>query len=254
MHHRLEPFKRSFHYDVFMFYIDLDELEILTKKLFFFSRNAFNLFSFKDSEHLQLPKDNPDKKKPVKAHLLTYLTEQGMDTSDMRIMLLTNLNTLGYNFNPVSFYYCFNEQREPLCCVAEIGNTFGEQKPFYMNRSQFRNERFKQQATKNFYVSPFIDHDTDFDFNLGVPGDKLSIKIDDYKNGKRFFISMVKGVRRKLNNRNMLLYALRFPLIPLQIITLIHWHALVLWIKGLPFHRKSDFPELQQNVFKKFND
>ena len=39
-----------------MFYIDLDELEVLTKKLRWFSYNQFNLFSFRDKDHLELNK------------------------------------------------------------------------------------------------------------------------------------------------------------------------------------------------------
>ncbi|MES2690564.1 MAG: DUF1365 domain-containing protein, partial [Bacteroidota bacterium] len=236
----------------FMFYIDLDELELLQKKLFFFSRNAFNLFSFKDKEHLQFPAGKPDTTRSTKEQISGYLKEQGVEIGKGKILLLTNLNVLGYNFNPVSFYYCFDESGQPLCCVVEITNTFKEQKPFFIGSKGLENERFRLHTTKYFYVSPFIDHDTDFDFNLAVPGENLSIKIDDYKKGKRFFISTLTGEKKTLDNLNMIWYAIRFPLIPLQIITLIHWHALKLWLKKLPYHKKAAFPELQQNVFNKY--
>ena len=65
MHHRLSPKKHRFNYNVFMFYIDLDEVEMLSKKLWMFSKNKFNYFSLKDSEHLQLPIENPDKTKSI---------------------------------------------------------------------------------------------------------------------------------------------------------------------------------------------
>ncbi len=251
MHNRLEPKQHRFHYNVFMFYIDLDEIDALSKGLWMVSRNRFNYFSFKDNEHLQLPRENPDKSKNVKQHISDYLLQNGVSIGNGKIMLLTNLNVLGYNFNPVSFYYCFNESDAPLCVVAEVGNTFGEMKPFFLGKEQYKNEKFHLNTTKYFYVSPFIEHDTNFDFNLEIPGDKLNIRIDDYKSEKRFFISTLTGIRKPLSNFNLFLYSLRFPFITLKIITLIHWNALKLWLKKLPYHKKGDKQELQREVYRK---
>ncbi|MGZ4033838.1 MAG: DUF1365 domain-containing protein [Bacteroidia bacterium] len=251
MHNRLEPKQHRFHYNVFMFYIDLDEVEMLRKKLWMFSKNKFNFFSLKDSEHLQLPIDAPDKTKSIKEQITRYLSENGVEIKDGKIMLLTNLNVLGYNFNPVSFYYCFDKNNSPLCVVAEIGNTFGEMKPFLLNDKNLSENKYYLNTKKYFYVSPFIDHDTNFDFNLMIPDEKLNIRIDDYKNEKRFFISTLTGLKKTLNNKNLLWYSIRFPFIPLKIITLIHWNALKLWMKKIPYHKKSANQELQKGVYRR---
>lgn len=63
MHNRLAPKVHRFHYDVFMFYLDLDEIDTLHKQLKFMSRNRFNLFNFRDRDHLQLPREKPDTSK-----------------------------------------------------------------------------------------------------------------------------------------------------------------------------------------------
>lgn len=253
MHHRLAPKKHSFWYNVYMFYIDLDEIDYLAKKLPFFSRNRFNLFSFRDAEHLQLPKDNPDKTKSTRAHLEIYLKENGIDAENLKIKLLTNLNVLGYNFNPVSFYYCFDETEKPVCCVAEISNTYHEMKLFFFGEKDLYGDVFKKITTKYFYVSPFIDHDDVFDFSLKIPTNKLDIKIDDIdKKGNRFFISTLKGKKRVLSNLSLLKYFFSIPLIPLQIMWLIHWQAFRLWLKKLSFHPKAENPELQRNVYKPY--
>lgn len=253
MHNRLEPKKHRFHYNVFMFYVDLDELDLLTEKLLLLSRNKFNFFSFKDKEHLQLPLENPDRTRNIKQNITDYLKQNGIE-HPKKIMLLTNFNVLGYNFNPVSFYFCFDERNEPLCCVAEISNTFREMKPFLLGKDTLQNDKFYLNTTKYFYVSPFIDHDTNFDFNLAIPGDKLNIRIDDFKDGNRFFISTLTGVKKPLNNRNLFWYSIRFPFITLKIITLIHWNALLLWFKKIHYHKKAEFPELQKDVFNKYKD
>lgn len=251
MHHRLEPKEHRFHYNIFMFYIDLDEIDELTQKLWMLSRNNFNFFNFRDSEHLQLPVEKPDTSKNVKQHITNYLKQHDITVGKGRIMLLTNLNVLGYNFNPVSFYFCFDEKDEPLCVVSEVSNTFGEMKPYLLTTENFIDNKFKLNTTKYFYVSPFIDHDVNFDFNLAVPAEKLNIRIDDYKNDKRLFISTLTGKQESLNNRNLLLYSLRFPFITLKIITLIHWNALKLWMKKIPYRKKGENQELQKDVYKK---
>lgn len=253
MHHRLSPKKHTFWYRVYMFYIDLDEIGLLTKKLRWFSRNKFNLFSFRDKEHLQLPRENPNPGKNTRQHLEAYLAENGVDGSGLKIKLLTNLNVLGYNFNPVSFYYCFDSAGHPVCCVAEISNTYREMKLFFFGKEALQGDTFKKITTKYFYVSPFIDHDDVFDFRLKVPAATLDVEIDDLdKDGKRFFISTLKGKSKPLSNAVMLRCFLAIPLIPLQIMGLIHWQALKLWLKKIPFHPKAENPELQRNVYKPY--
>lgn len=252
MHNRLKPKQHRFHYNVFMFYIDLDEIDSITKKFWLLSRNKFNFFSFKDKEHLQLPIDAPDTSKTTKEHIIDYLKQNGFEFVDQKIMLLTNLNILGYNFNPVSFYFVVDKNNNPECAVAEVSNTFREMKPYFLGKDKLTGNNFHLNTTKYFYVSPFIDHDTNFDFNLSVPGEKLNIRIDDYKEEERFFISTLTGLKKDLSNANLLLYSLRFPFLTLRIITLIHWQALLLWMKKLPFHKKSKNPDLQRNVFRRY--
>ncbi|MBA3665687.1 MAG: DUF1365 domain-containing protein [Bacteroidetes bacterium] len=254
MHNRIEPKPHRFHYNVFMFYIDLDELDLLSKKFGMISRNRFNFFSFRDSEHLQLPINVPDRSKSTKEHIISYLTQNNFKYTGQRIMLLTNLNILGFNFNPVSFYYVFSKDNEVECAIAEVSNTFREMKPYFFPKELFEKDKFHLNTKKYFYVSPFIEHDTNFDFTLFIPDEKLNIKIDDYKEGKRFFISTLTGVRKPLTKGNLLIYSLRFPFLTIRIMALIHWNALRLWLKKIPFHKKSAFPELQKDVYRKLKD
>lgn len=242
MHHRLEPVSNRFVYKLFMFYLDLDEIDELASRLLFFSRNRFNLFSFRDDDHF------PGHTGPVQGRVRTYLSERGMDTSRKRITLLTNVSTLGYTFNPVSFFYVFDDQSAPIGAIAEVGNTFHEMKMFFMDRGTWSGREFRLQATKFFYVSPFAELDSQFDFQLAVPAHRLKVHIDDYRQGRRFLMSSLSGVRVPLTDTNLARYAVRFPLITLGVIGRIHWQALKLFLKKAPFYRKTDFPEMQREV------
>lgn len=253
MHHRLAPKKHSFWYNIFMFYIDLDEIPFLQRQIRWFGYQTLNLFTFRDRDHLQLAGETPGQSKNTKEQISDYLLRQGVHIGNGKIMLLTNLAVLGYNFNPVSFYFCFDEDQNPLCAVAEISNTYREMKLFFFGKSQLADGVFQQRAEKLFYVSPFIDLDAFFDFKLAIPGEKLDIKIDDYdKEGKRFFISTLLGKRKPLTERNMLRYFFSIPLIPLQVMGLIHWQAFKLWIKKISYHPKAANRELQKDVYKPY--
>lgn len=254
MHNRLEPKKNRFHYDVFMFCLDLDEIDSVAKKMRLMSRNKFNFFTFRDKDHLQLPQGSPDTSKNVKAHIIDYIKQNGVDIGKGKIMLLTNLCTLGYQFNPVSFYYCFDEVGEPQCAVVEVCNTFHEMKPYFIGKEQLKDNKFHLNTTKYFYVSPFIDMDTNFDFNLHIPGEKLNIRIDDYKEGTRFFISTLTGKRKALTDARLAWFLLRFPFITLKVISLIHWQALILWLKKIPYYKKSEKKDLQREVYRPYKN
>lgn len=107
---------------------------------------------------------------------------------------------------------------------------------------------------KNFYVSPFIDLDFYFDFNVKIPGEKLDIAVNDYDEiGELFFLSSLKGKRETLTDKNMIRYFFSIPLITMQITWLIHWQALKIWTKKIGFRRKADNPELQTEVFRPYN-
>jgi DUF1365 family protein len=242
MHHRLEPLKNRFVYRIFMFHLDLDELDSLHRALRLFSMNRFNVFALRDSDHMNFGKGT------IKENVLEYLRRNGIDLAGGRIELVTNVRMFGYVFNPVSFYYCYDAAGNPVCAVPEVGNTFGELKPYLLGAQDRTENGFRKKTLKYFYVSPFIELDTTFDFNLGLPGEKLHITIDDHQNGKKFFLSAVTGVRKELNDIRLLWYVFRFPFITLQVITLIHWQALKLYMRKLPFLRKTDNPELQKEI------
>ncbi len=244
MHHRLTPKEHHFNYSVFYLWLDLDELDELAAGLTLFSRNRFNVFSFFDGDHLDMGKGT------VRENLLEWIRLQGMSVESIaRVRLLAFPRVFGYGFNPVSFFYCFDAQEQPVCVVAQVTNTFREQKP-YLLREMDEAGRFRLVTPKHFYVSPFTALDLNFDFKLPVPGEKLEIHIDDLEGDRRLLLSALTGDRRPLTDGRLLWYALKYPLLTLKVIFLIHWHAFLLWMRRIPLHRKASHPQLQRGVLK----
>lgn len=223
-----------------MFYLDLDDLNILDKSKHLLGRNRFAPYAFHDSDHHQV------ENLPIRESIEVFLNENGVHDEIGKIHLLTHLRTWGHVFNPVSFYFVFDNTGEAVCSIAEVGNTFNERKMFLLPS----NSNGVSQATerKEFYVSPFSDLDTSFHFRLSPPQECLRLSINQSKVGKIYFRSALSGTRAKLTDWNLALYALRFPLITLNIVFAIHWQAFVLYLKGIRVRPKAANPHQQTDV------
>jgi uncharacterized protein len=246
-HNRLSPRPYRFTSRLFMWHLDLDEVDALCRSITFLSHNRFNLYSFRDDDHLHL--GHPT----LRANIEAYLKREGVREHPARITLLTNLRTFGHVFNPVSFFFCHDAQDQPLAVIVEVHNTFGELKPFLLTREDLREKRLQRAHPKLFYISPFSGLDQRLEIKVELPGRRLALYVNTWEKGadKPFFRSGLTGEAVRLNNRNLLAYSLRFPFITLKVITLIHWHALKLYLKKIPFHKKKEDPHLQTGILPK---
>ena len=244
MHHRLTPKEHRFTYSLFLICLDLDEVPNVCSSIKGLSHNRFNFYTFRDRDHLTVSGAAGS----VKQHLAAYLAQNGVAfPEDGRAILLTLPRVLGYIFNPVSFYFCFDASGAPLCALAQVGNTFGEMKP-YLLAAPDADGVFRLRTPKHFYVSPFSALDLDFDFKLRVPGGALEIHINDLQGESTVLLSTLTGTRMPLTSARLAWLTLKFPFLTLKVIFLIHWQALLLWLKRLPFHPKAANAHLQRDV------
>ena len=246
-HKRFAPREYGFTSRLFMWHLELDEIDAVCRKLPLLSHNRFNAYSFRDDDHLYL--GHPS----LRENLEAYLRSNGIVESPERITLLTNLRTFGYVFNPVSFFFCYDREGAPLAVVVEVHNTFGELKPFLLDRSHLERNRFHATYPKLFYISPFSELDQRLEIKVELPGDRLALYVNNYETGQDqpFFRSSLTGRSVPLTNRSLAAYSLRFPFVTLKVISLIHWHALKLYLKKVPFHRKSADSHLQSGILPK---
>jgi DUF1365 family protein len=255
MHHRIEPRRHRFTHRVFVLALDLDEIDAIAQRIPWFSRNRANLFAFHDRDHLTQP-GLVDA--GVKANLVVWLAGRGVTVpADGRVLLVTMPRLLGYVFNPVSFYFVFDAAERPICAVAEVRNTFGELKPYLVGERMNPRPSDGVQATgfrlttpKQFYVSPFFDLDLLFDFQLRVPAERLDVRVDDWDDERCVLRTALVGKREPLTASRLLWYGLKYPLLTLRVIGLIHAHAALLWLKRVPWHRKAANPQAQRGFFR----
>src|SRR5436190_15770780 len=192
MHHRLVPKEHHFRYRIFMFSLDLDEIDAVAARTLGFSHNRRNLYEFRDRDHLTLPGHETGS---LKDNLTFWLADQGIQLPpNGRIRLVTLPRVLGYICNPVSFFFCSDAAGSPLCAVVQVGNTFRELKPYLLREPTGANG-FRLVTPKHFYVSPFSKLDLSFDFKLKVPEEHLELHIDDREGDRRVLLSALTGRR-----------------------------------------------------------
>ncbi len=261
MHARFAPKSHRFVYRIFLFALDLDELDTLHRKLRLFSFNRRNLYSFRDADYLPThePVHNPGQVAPdsapsasasLKTRVIAHLAQHGIDLTGGRVLLVTLPRVAGYLFNPVSFYFCYDRSGTPVAALPEVTNTFKEMKPYLLGPETLADGTFRLRLPKHFYVSPFSDVDVAFDFQLRLPGERLSIQIDDYIGAARTLTSTLSGSRQPLTDGRLTWFTLKYPLITLKVIGLIHWHALRLWLKNVPWFAKSARAADQRGLYR----
>ena len=232
VHVRLWPKRYAFRHRMVFFYLDFDELDTLAAKCRWFSRGRWNLYDFREKDHLPLEKLVPHRRG--------------------KMMLLTQPRVLGYVFNPVSFYFCFDEKGAPYQMISEVGNTFGELKPYFLGPETRVDGQFETRRPKHYYISPFMDLDVELGFRASVPGERLEIHVDDYKDDRKIFVSTLTGQRQPLDDRRLLKFFFKYPFQTLGVIGLIHWHALKLHLKGITHHRIEEHLEYQKDVWREY--
>jgi DUF1365 family protein len=148
-------------------------------KVPFLSQNRFNLFSIDKRDHI-----NTDPTLSIRQNLTSWLAEKGtVIPADAKILLITFPRVLGYAFNPVSFYYIYRSNGEPLTAVAEVTNTYREMKLFPLGKP-IAEGKFDHTIPKNFYVSPFSDPNDTFHFRIGQPSETWTVHIDNLSAAK----------------------------------------------------------------------
>ena len=223
---------------MFSVFVDLDELAGLDGRLRLFSHNRWNLFSLRDRDF------GPRDGRPLKPWIAEHLAAAGLD-SHGRVRLLCFPRLLGYAFNPLSVWFCYDSAERLQAVLYDVSNTFGESHGYLIavdpNRAPER--AIAQQCAKQFYVSPFMDMEADYRFRLAEPGARLALRIDQQGEDGRRFVATHTATRAPLSDKTLLRACFAYPLLTLKVVGGIHWEALRLWRKGARVRPRPEPPD-----------
>ena len=236
MHSRVRPRRNHFRYGVFFLRFRLGDEDRLQRSLL--SVDRFNMLAFHRRDHG--PRDGT----PLEPWIRTLLRDEGCGFADGDIHLQTFPRVLGYVFNPVSFWLCHDRAGALRAVLCEVNNTFGEHHNYLLAHEDGRpiGPDDVLETRKVFHVSPFLAVDGGYRFKFRIDPKDTRIRIDYGDERGTMLVTAVHGQAGPLTSGSLLRCFVGYPWMTLGVILRIHWQALKLWSKGVPFFRKPVAP------------
>jgi DUF1365 family protein len=229
-HRRFKPVKHEFTYPVFMVFLDIDRIPELMQVSGFTSYNQWNWATFDESDHFG------DPGVPLRRRLAEDARRAGVSLPDGPVYLLTHLRYLGYNFNPISFFYCYDNAGELQAVMAEVNNTFGESENYWLSAANrlasFGSMHYR--CAKTMHVSPFMPMELDYDFILTPPAAQLVAHMNTLEQGQVNFDATLVLERRPWSAGAVHRALGSHPWMTLKVIVAIHIQALKLYLRKVP--------------------
>lgn len=233
-HTRLKPARNAFAYPTYFLMLPLRGMQAHGNGAL--ARNRRAALSFFDSDH-------GDGRDNCVAWLDELLHKEGIDDARGELWLHTYPRVLGHTFKPVSFWYCHALDGTLRAIVVEVNNTFGERHCYLLDRPHYGREL---SADKVFHVSPFCTLEGRYRFrfmrtsNAGRHNTVARIDYDD--DAGPLLETSVGGTLVALTSASLRRALWRYPAMTFGVVARIHWQALKLWCKRVPFIRKPKPP------------
>jgi DUF1365 family protein len=242
MHRRLRPTEHQFSYGVFFLRLPLSQLPVARNR--WLSVNSFNLLSLYTKDYGA--RDGTD----VEQWARCLLETNGLSVADGEIVLQTFPRLLGYVFNPISIYYCYDKSGDMRAAICEVSNTFGERHNYLVAHEHGEPIIASDWivARKVFHVSPFCEIRGYYRFRFEQDAGRAFAQIDHFDGNAdedKLIVTTIHGAPQALTSANAVSTFLRFPLMTIGVAARIHWQAWKLWRKSVPFFAKPEPPSLQ---------
>jgi DUF1365 family protein len=226
-HTRYDVAEHSFSYPVFYFAVNLQSLSALNTLWPLSAYNKAAVYSIASRDYLNEGEGSFEEK------LLSVYRGKGIEVLPAEIHLVSVPRFLGYVFNPVSFYICFNADRSFHSMVAEVNNTFGEKHLYLL-------QEFSQAAlpatfnfTKEFFVSPFFDREGEYTLTLKSFGEVMDISITLSDKGKKLFWAGLECVGKPLTGIALISAMVCYPITLMGTMMRIQVQAYILYARKL---------------------
>jgi len=233
-HTRLRPVPNRFAYPTYFLMLPMRSLRVHPSPDL--PRNRFGLVSFHDRDH-------GDGRDDSLAWLDELLAREGIADAAGEVWLHCYPRVLGHTFKPVSFWYCHRTDGSLAAVVVEVNNTFGERHCYLLTGPGIAFGR-ELRATKVFHVSPFCSVTGTYRFRFMRTDDgRTVVRIDHDDESGALLQTSVSGRLEPLDTHSLRAAFFGMPLMTFGVIARIHWQALRLWMKRVPFIRKPEAPK-----------
>lgn len=231
-HQRLKPVAHGFVYPTYFLLLPLRSLRACPDAAL--ARNRFGLIAFHDRDH-------GDGRADCLAWLDERLAAEGVRDADGEVWLQTYPRVLGYVFKPVSFWYCHRRDGSLAAVLVEVNNTFGERHCYLLAGGGLDWGR-ELEASKVFHVSPFCRVDGHYRFRFARTGQRViaRIELDDAEGP--LLVTSVSGEFAAATASRQRRAFFGQPAMTFGVIARIHWQALQLWLKRVPYIAKPPAP------------
>ena len=231
-HKRLRPAVHAFAYATYFLMLPMRTLRRQGNGALV--RNRFGLVSFHDGDH-------GDGRADALAWLDELLHREGIPDATGEAWLQTYPRVLGYVFKPVSFWHCHRADGSLAAVVAEVNNTFGERHCYLLDGPGLTYGR-ELHARKVFHVSPFCAVQGRYRFRFMRTADRVVARVDHDDDGGALLQTSVSGHLAPLTRASARAAFFGMPLMSFGVIARIHWQALRLLAKRVPFFKKPEPP------------
>lgn len=233
-HRRHRPAAHAFRYGLFQTYLEASQFEQTLSPFWFCSTRRFNWLWYRRADYFG------DSRQPLDAALRAHVAEQTGQAHQGPIFMLVSPRCFGFLMNPVSFYYGFDTDRRSLRWIlAEITNTpWGERFSYLLqvDAAQPADDGYAWRFPKRFHVSPFLPMALEYAWRFGRPSRNLRVHMRVLESDIPQFDATLTLQRRELTAANLFAQVLKMPLLSFKVAAGIYWNALLIRLKGNPFH------------------
>ena len=235
VHRRFSPKKHSFNYTLYMLALDVSEVENAKEGVGLFGFSWFHPLRFVEKDYLR------SEPYGLKQRITNKVMQLNGHSDINRIVMLVQVRCFGLYFSPANFYFCYDKDDRCTQMLAEVSNTPWNERHYYLVDLL---DKAKQVNEKVFQVSPFMDLDMSYYWQVRAPNkesNKLVINIENKRtnklNGKvdKLFDVNLNMEKQSLSQRNLLRVWCQLPMMTIKVVSGIYWQALKLFVKRIPF-------------------
>lgn len=228
-HERFSPTRHKFSYSIFLFWLNLNELDQLDEKVKHFSSTHRSLVQFRRSDYVG------DNSQDVPTAVLQKIVSLGGPQLDGEVYLLGQLRMLGLYFSPVNFYFVRRDGDNTFShMLAEVSNTPWNERHYY-----WVDLTTQEDTQKAFHVSPFNPMDMQYKWDIKQPDETFALRMDCHQQQKDFSAGLAMS-RVSLNSGTLRQALLKTPSMTVKTVLGIYWQALKLWLKRTPVYSHPD--------------